>query len=74
MKRVSADRQREDGDPVEIFFEFPEKKLTEKKMKTTDRHNGERSKLSTIKWSLLILLTGLLGISIATIIFLLQGF
>ena len=27
VKRVRADRQREDGDPVEIFFEFPEKKL-----------------------------------------------
>ena len=26
VNRVSADLQREDEDPVEIFFEFPEKK------------------------------------------------
>ena len=25
VNRVRADRQREEGDPVEIFFELPEK-------------------------------------------------
>ena len=56
--------------------EFPEKKLTEEElfqMKTGSCRKGEKSKLSTIKWSLLVLLTSLLCISIAVIIFLLRG-
>ena len=53
--------------------EFPEKKLTKKEMFASNRGGSERSVPFRIKWSLLILLTCSLAVSIATIIFLLLG-
>jgi len=45
--------------------EFPEKKITKKDMKVSSKRTGQRSVPFTIKFGFLIILSSLLGISLA---------